>query len=170
METFLMVCGWTVFGLVILVAQVLNLIGLFGNWLILAAVACAWVITGFVHFSVLGLLILLVLAIVGEILETALAGYGAAKFGGGKGSVVAALVGCILGAIVGTPIVPILGTIIGACLGAFTAASLYEYIQMEKTVHQALWTGLGAAIGKIAGQFSKVLVGFAMLAVAAATF
>jgi uncharacterized protein YqgC (DUF456 family) len=165
-DTFLMVCGWTAFGIAIVVAQVLNVLGLFGNWLILAAVACAWVLTGFVHFDLVCLGILLVLAIVGEVLETALAAYGATKFGGGKGSAWAALAGCILGAIAGSPLLPVVGTLIGACIGAFVAAAIYEYIQMEKQVHQALWTGLGAAIGKIAGQMAKVFVGIAMLLVA----
>ena len=170
--TALAITGWSLFGLAVLVGLLLDLVGLFGNWIILAAVVIAWVATGFTHFGWIGLLIMVVLAVLGEVLETAAAGYGAAKFGGGRGSIIAALAGCLGGAVLFTPIipVPVVGTLIGACLGAFIAAALYEYIQMEKQMHQALWTGLGAALGKVAGLFAKLLVGFGMLTVAALTF
>ncbi len=129
------IAGWCVFALAILVGLCLDLVGLFGNWIILGAVALAWVLTG---------------------------------FGGSKGSMVAALVGCLLGAVAGTPLipVPVIGTLIGACLGAFVGAALYEYIKMERTHHEALWTGLGAALGKVGGVFAKLFCGIAMLIIA----
>jgi uncharacterized protein YqgC (DUF456 family) len=99
-----------------------------------------------------------------------LAGYGAKKFGGGKGSIIAALVGCLVGAVLGSPIFPIVGTLLGACFGAFFCAALYEYLQQEKEVRAALWTGVGAALGKVGGVMAKLLCGVGMLAVAAATF
>jgi uncharacterized protein len=170
MALFLAILGWTSFGIAILVGLVLDLVGLFGNWIILAAVALAWLATGFEHFTPLALVILLVLAVVGEVLEAVASGYGAAKFGGGKGSVVASVVGCILGAIVGTPVFLVIGTLVGACLGAFLAAALYEYIVMEKHPGKAAWTGFGAALGKVLGLFAKTLVGFIMLIVAALSF
>jgi len=172
MSLVLSILGWTCFGLGILAGLALDLVGLFGNWLILGTVAVAWVATGFEHFTPLGLIVMAVLAALGEVVEAMAASYGATKFGGGKGSAVAALIGCLAGAILGTPFIPIpiVGSIIGACLGAFIAAGLYEYIQMEKRAHQAAWTGLGAALGRIAGLFGKLFVGFAMLAVAALTF
>lgn len=170
--TILVAFGWIVFGVAILVGLALDLLGLFGNWIILAAMLGAWAFSGFTYFGWQGLALMVALAIAGEALETIAAGYGAKKFGGGKGSIVAALAGCILGAILFTPLIPIplVGTLIGACLGAFVGAALYEYIQMEKKVHQALWTGLGAALGKVAGVFAKLAMGFGMLIVAAMTF
>lgn len=162
------IAGWGLFGLAILIGLGLDLVGLFGNWIILGAVALAWLLTGFDHFGVFGLVFMLGFAVLGEILETALAGYGARKFGGSKGSMVAALVGCILGAIFGTPLIPIpiVGTLIGACVGSFVGAALYEYIQMERTHNEALWTGLGAALGKVGGVFAKLFCGVAMLIIA----
>ena len=170
MDTFLMIAGWSAFGLAALVGTALNLLGLFGNWIILLAVGAAWMLTGFEHFGWVGLLAMVGIAVLGEILEAALASVGAAKFGGGKGAAMASLVGCIVGAVVGTPWMPIVGTLIGACLGAFAAAALYEYLQMEKDMRQALWTGTGAALGKIAGFFAKTFLGFAMLMVAWLTY
>ncbi len=160
------IAGWSGFGLAILVGLGLDMVGLFGNWIILGASVIAWIATGFTHFGVWGLVFMTGFAVLGEILETAFAGYGAKKFGGSKGSIIAALVGCILGAIAGT-VIPILliGNLIGACLGAFVGAALYEYIKMEKRAGEAMWTGLGAAIGKVGGLFAKFFCGIAMLVV-----
>lgn len=170
--TILAVLGWIVFGLVIVVALLLDLVGLFGNWLILGAVTAAWAISGFSYFDGYTLVILVGLAILGEILETMAAGMGAAQFGGGKGSIVAAVIGCIFGAIVATPLIPIplVGTLIGACGGAFVAATAYELTRKEHGFEGSVRVGVGAALGKVAGLFAKTFVGFAMLGVAAWNF
>ena len=169
-DNALMATGWGLFGLAIVVGLGLDLVGLFGNWIILAAVALAWVASGFDHFGIVGLGFMAGFAVLGEILETALAGYGARKFGGSKGSMVAALVGCLVGAVVGSPILFIVGTLIGACFGAFAGAALYEYIKLEKKPGEAMWTGLGAALGKVGGVFAKLFCGMAMLVIAALTY
>jgi len=97
------------------------------------------------------------------------AGAGAAQFGGSKGSMLWAIIGCILGAILFTPLIPIpiVGTIIGACIGSFAGATLYEFLQAKKQLHTAAWVGMGAAMGKVAGMFAKTLIGVIMIAVAA---
>jgi uncharacterized protein len=168
--TLLMIAGWTAYGLAVLVSLVLDAVGLFGNWILLGATVIAWILTGFQHFGPWGLAIMAALAVLGEVLEVALAGYGARRFGGSKGSMVAALVGCLAGAVFGTPLFPIIGTLIGACLGAFLAAALYEYLQQDKEVRAALWTGLGAALGKVGGLLAKLICGLGMLLAAALTF
>ena len=170
MNLILSIVGWTVFAAAILVAMALNLVGLFGNWIILSAVALAGLAGGFTHFGGWTLPILLVLAIVAEVLEMAAAGVGAARFGGGRGAIIASLVGCLLGAAFGTTVFPIIGTLIGACLGAFLAAFLYEYLMTDKDVAQASRVGMGAALGKVAGLFAKTFIGVAMLIVAAWNF
>jgi len=170
METFLAVIGWSLFGLAIMTGLALDLVGLFGNWIILVAVACAWALTGFEHFGIWAIAAMAGLAVLGEVLETATAGYGARKSGGSKGSMVAAIVGCLAGAVVGTPWFPVVGTIAGACLGAFIGATSYEYLMMERSVSDAARTGLGAAMGKVAGMLAKVLIGLIMLAVAVWTY
>lgn len=172
LHVVLAVLGWGLFGIAIIAGLALDLLGLFGNWIILAAMVLAWVLTGFAHFGWLGIGIMLGLAVLGEVLETVAAGYGAKKFGGSKGSMLASLVGCLAGAILFTPIIPVplIGTLIGACLGAFIAAALWEYVRHEKKPGEALWTGLGAALGKVAGLFVKTAVGFGMLAAAVMTY
>ena len=167
MDDAVSIFGWSFFGLAIIVGLGLDMVGLFGNWIILGASVIAWIATGFDHFGIWGLVFMAGFAVLGEVLETAFAGYGAKKFGGSKGSIIAALVGCIAGAIAGTPLIPIplIGSLIGACLGAFIGAALYEYIKMEKKAGEAMWTGLGAALGKVGGLFAKLFCGIAMLVV-----
>lgn len=164
--------GWIVFGLVIVAGILLNIVGLFGNWLILLAIAAAAFISGFEHFSITILVILLVLAIVGEALEALASGVGAAKYGGSKGAMAASIVGCIVGAIVGTGLIPIpiVGTLIGACAGAFLGAAGFEYVRQNKDMEGAVQVGVGAALGKVAGLLVKSFIGFVMLAIAAWSF
>jgi uncharacterized protein len=169
-DTTLAVVGWVAFVLAILVGLVLDLLGLFGNWIIFAAIALAWLLTGFEHFGILCLLILLGLAVLGEVFETASASYGAARFGGSKGTMVSTLVGAIAGAILGSPWFPVVGTLLGALLGAFIGAALYEFVVNERHAKGAAWTGFGAALGKVAGVFAKLAVGFVMLLVALAMY
>ena len=170
MSVALAVLGWSLFALIVLAALLLDLLGLFGNWIILGAVGAAAAISGFDHFGGYTLVILLVLAIFGEVLEALAAGVGAAKYGGGKGAIAAALVGTLVGAIVGTPLFPIVGTIAGACVGAFSFATLYELFVSNRGLDSATRIGFGAAVGKIGGLFAKTFVGFAMLLVAFLNF
>jgi len=170
MTHILSMLGWTVFGIGIVIGLLLNTVGLFGNWVILGAIVLAWAATGLQHFSLIGILIMFLLACLGEVIEAATAAYGARRFGGSRGASLSAFFGGLFGAILGTPLMPIIGTLIGACLGSFAAAALYEYAQAEKSAGAASWTGLGAALGRVAGLVGKFAVGLLMLATAAATF
>lgn len=170
MSTVFAMIGWTLFGIAMLAGIALDVVGLFGNWIILAAAVIAWALTGFEHFGPWSLGILATLAVVGEVVETALAGYGAKKFGGSRGAMFAALAGCLLGALVGTPWFPPLGTLAGACLGSFVAATIYELTLQQKDPGEALWTGLGAALGKVGGLIGKLVTGLIMLVVIFASF
>jgi len=170
MSLFLAILGWTLFAVAIVVGLALDVLGLFGNWLILAAVTLAWLATGFEHFGPWALGVMLGLAVLGELLEASASGFGALRFGGSKGTMLAAIIGCFLGALAGTPVMPVVGTVAGACVGAFAGAALHEYINVERTARQSAWTGAGAALGKVAGMLAKTIVGFVMLLVAALSF
>ena len=170
MACVLGVVGWVCFGLAIIVGLLLNLVGLFGNWVILGAVGSAWVLTGFLHFGVWSMLGMLLLAVLGELLEMLAAGYGASRFGGGRGAAAASLAGCVAGAILATPWFPLIGTLAGAILGAFTGALVYEVLIGKKTAGASLRTGMGAALGRIGGTAAKLAVGFVMLVLAALTY
>jgi len=167
MSFVLAVLGWTILALGITAGLLLDLVGLFGNWIILGTAAAVWLCTGFHHFGAWSLLSLAALALLGDILEMIAAGYGARKFGGGKGAIFASLVGCIVGAIVGTPWFPVVGTLLGACAGAFAGAALYELLITGKTAGASIQTGVGAALGRIGGVIAKLAIGLAMLGVMA---
>ena len=170
MSVVLAVMGWTFFAIGIVAGLALDLVGLFGNWVILGTAAAAWLCTGFEHFGIWTLVSMTVLALLGEALEMIAAGYGAKKFGGGKGAMLASLVGCIVGAIVGTPWFPVVGTLIGAIAGAFAGAALYELLIAGKTGGASLKTGVGAALGRLGGVAAKVAIGLAMLLVLALNY
>ncbi len=170
MGVLLAVIGWTLFGLAIVAGLLLDLVGLFGNWVILAAVAAAWALTGFEYFTLWALVIMAALAALGEVLEALAAAYGAARFGGGKGAALAALAGGIAGGVAGTPVFPLVGTLLGACLGAFAGAALFELLITKRAPGASLQTGVGAALGRMGGVLAKLSVGLAMLAVAALSF
>ncbi len=162
MSLALEVFGWLMFSLALLVGLALDLLGLFGNWIILAAVILAYAFSGFEHFGIPSIIVLFFLAAAGEIIEALASAYGAKRFGGVKGTMVAALVGTIVGAIVGTP-VPIVGSLIGACAGAFIGAVSYEYVVRRREMGSSMKAGFGAAAGKIGGVFAKLFVGLVMI-------
>ena len=170
MEILLAILGWTGFVLAIIVGLALDVVGLFGNWIILLAVVIAWVATGFAHFSVTGLVIMAVLAALGELIEFLASSLGAAKFGASKGAMVSALVGCIAGAIVGAPFLLLIGAVVGAVAGAFVGAAGYEILMSKKDYDSAMRIGIGAAIGKLGGMFAKLAMGGLMVIVGALTF
>jgi uncharacterized protein YqgC (DUF456 family) len=169
-EAVLAVIGWICYALALVAGLLLDFVGLFGNWLILGATAVAWLATGREHFSLWGLGVMLLFAILGEALEAVFAAFGARRFGGTRGTGVSAIIGAFAGAIFGSPLMPVVGTLIGACAGAFVAALLYELLRMRKQLGQAAWTGLGAAIGRILGVFGKLFAGVMMLVAAALSF
>lgn len=170
MDTMLEILGWSAFGLAIVVGLILNLVGFFGNWVIVAAVSLAYLATGREHFGLWGIAAMIVFGLIGEVIEFLMAGFGAKRFGGSKGSMWAALAGCIIGAIVGSPFLLLIGSLVGACVGAFIAAALWEYLRHEKAIEDSLWTGLGASLGKIGGIAAKFGCGVAILLIALFTY
>lgn len=170
MATFFIVFGWICFVLVIIAGLALDLVGLFGNWVILAALVVVWIATGFDHFGPVSLVLLVCLALLGEAVEALAAAAGARKFGATKGAMVAAIAGCIAGSVIGTGFMPIVGTLAGACFGAFAAAVVYQYAVTRNKTQEALWTGFGAALGMVTGLFAKFMIGLVMLIVAAVAY
>lgn len=171
MGTALAILGWSIFGLAILLGLALDVVGLFGNVLIWCAVASAWFLSGQEYFSLTVVLILAGLVVLGEVLEMVSSAYGAKRYGGGKGAMLAALVGCLVGAVLGTAIpLPILGNLIGACVGGFVGAFSYEFLVQQRSRQDAMQVGVGATLGKLGGIFAKMIVGVVMVIIMAFTF
>ena len=158
----------------LLVAWLLTVLGMPGNWLMVAAASLyAWLVPEDAATAIGWAVVLTVaiLAVVGELLE-ALAGFlGAAKAGGSRRSAVLALLGSMVGGMVGIAVglpIPLVGPLaaavlaagLGALLGAI-AGELWKGRKMGKS-----WqVGKGAFWGRLLGTLAKALIGSIMLVV-----
>ena len=137
-------------------------LGLPGLWLILLGILAYGWLTDFETLSVGFLLLVMALAIVGEVVEAWLGFRFARRYGGSKRAGWGALLGGLIGAIIGVP-VPIIGSVIGAFLGSFAGAALLEYT-IERRTDVAARAGWGAVLGRAAAAATKMALGLVMLA------
>ncbi len=157
----------------------LNLIGLPGLWLMVAAHGLyAWLdqadLAGWESA-----IALLLLALLAELLEFLAGAAGSKAAGGSLRSTLGAVVGGIIGAIVGVilvPVVPVLNAILGACVGSFIGAAALEASKASQTVETRLdfygrlnRVGRGAFWGRLWGVVLKSAVGLIMLIVSMVT-
>ncbi len=160
------VLGWVVLGVVFVAALVLDVLGLFGNWVIFIGITTAGAVTGFDLYPWWILIILLLLAIVGEVLEALSGWMGARHIGGSSVGVLPPLIGALGGAVLGTIVIPIpiIGSLIGAFVGVFVGVFLYENQKHRRDVQASAMAGLGATVGRIGGAAAKVCIGILMIA------
>jgi uncharacterized protein YqgC (DUF456 family) len=150
---------------VLLTGLLLNLFSLPGNWLMLLAVAgYAW-LTGWRHVGWISLVVLLVVAIAGEVVEFYAAGAGAKKAGGTIWGVIGALLGGLVGSLLLTGLVPIpiIGTLIGLIAGTFLGALGAELLLGKGEVRSSAVIGVGAAKGRFYGTLWKLAFGVVIL-------
>ena len=151
----------------------LVLFGLPGNWLIIiSTMLFAWRYAEAGVFSGWTLVVITVLASLGEVVEFLAAATGAKSSGASLLGSAAAIAGAVIGAAVGTFSIPIplIGTLIGACCGAAIAASAVGLIKGDKA-DEFLRHGIGAGTGEFLGITSKLALGVLIwLIVAVAVF
>jgi uncharacterized protein YqgC (DUF456 family) len=147
--------------LLLLVACLAGLVlipfGLPGLWvMILGIVGYGW-LTDFRTVS-LGLLVLVIaLAVVGEVIEAWLGFQFAKRYCGSSRAGWGALLGGLVGAVVGVP-VPLVGSVIGGFVGAFVGAALFVYSRARRT-GAAAGAGWGAVLGRAAAAAAKMALG-----------
>lgn len=109
--------------------------------------------------SIWTLIALLILAIVGEIVETFSSVVTSRKIQSSKRSMVMGILGGIAGAILGTSLIPIplLGTLIGACVGAGLCAMLGDR-WAGRNWDEVKLAGQAAAKGRLLGTVGKVII------------
>lgn len=132
-----------------------------GNWLMVMMTALfAWWRWEDGIFGIAVLVVVAVLAFVGEIIEFFAGAGSAKKAGAGWGGALAAIGGMACGAIVGTFMIPIpiLGTLLGACLGAGLATWSVERMS-GKERDKSVKSGVGAGVGVFVGTTTKFLIG-----------
>lgn len=140
----------------------LNILSLPGNWVaVILLVLWAWLAppTG---ISVLYLIVIIVLALAGEVLEFLLQLRGAKKYGSSSKGTFAGLVGAFIGALLGAPILFGLGALPGALLGAFVGCLIMELIG-GRPIAEAKRAAWGALTGKFSGIILKITIGLTIL-------
>ena len=140
-------------------------LGLPGLWVMIGALLIYGWLTDFRSLSVALIVIVLALALSGEIIETWLGFRFAKRYGGSSRSGWGALLGGIVGAIVGVP-VPVIGSVIGAFLGSFIGAALFEY-SASRQLEVATRAGWGSVVGRAAAAAAKIGLGVIIAVIAA---
>jgi len=147
----------------------LVLLGLPGNWLMVASTAfVAWLFWDQGMFSRWTLLALVGIAVLGELLEFVAGAVGTKQAGGSRSGAFGALLGGVIGAIAGTFVIPlpVFGSLMGACGGAFCGALAME-LAGGRDLEPAVRSGMGAGIGRFFGTVAKLAVGIVIWLVAA---
>jgi len=155
-----------------LAALVLTLVGLPGNWLIVVAAAAyaMWIPPDSrVAIGWPAVVLLLVLAALGELVESLAGVLGAATVGGTRRGAALALAGSIVGGFVGLFVgipIPVVGSLIAAVLfaglGALAGAMLGE--RWAGRSLKASWhVGKAAFGGRVVGTLVKAMIGLGMV-------
>jgi len=141
-----------------------HVFGLPGNFIILgASILLAWY-GGFHNVTVTVIIVLIALALLGELVEFVLGIYGAKKYKSSNKAIAGSIVFGIAGAVLGLPFLVGIGAVIGAFIGAFVGAFLVDLF-IQKDIDSAVRSGWGAFIGRVGGTVSKAALGMAMIVI-----
>ena len=138
--------------------------GLPGTWVQVLGVAAYGARTDVRPVGGVTIAFVLGLAAVGEVVEFALGGRYARKYGGSRRAAWGAILGGRVGAFVGVPIF-LIGSVIGAFIGAFAGAALME-LTRSPDARAALRVGWGAFVGRMVAVAVKSAIAVAIAAVA----
>jgi len=163
---------------ILVVSWLLTLLGLPGNWLIVAATAAHAYLVPAGSSTAIGwkvVVALLVLATLGEIVELLAGAAGTTRAGGSKRGALLALVGSVVGGLVGICIglpIPLVGPIVAAVLfaglGAMAGAILGES-WAGQNLRESWQIGRSAFWGRLAGTLAKITIGAVMIVIVMVT-
>ena len=158
--------------LVLVISLGLNASGAPGNWIMLVfASFYSWLMPNEspYDFGIFIILIVLIFAIIGEVLEFFTGAISTKKAGGTKRgmwfSVIGSIIGSLAGIFVGIPI-PIIGSLIAALLFSGAGALLGAYYgeKVEGKNSKDAWkVGISSFTGRILGSLFKIICGFIAL-------
>jgi uncharacterized protein YqgC (DUF456 family) len=166
---------WLGFVVTLIVCWGLTLIGLPGNWLIVAVTAMAvWLTPADSRLAISPAvwIVLLLLATAGEALELAAGSTAANRVGGTRRGAVGAIIGAFLGAIAGAAVglpIPVIGSAIAAILGGAAGAlagALVGELHGGRDLAASLRVGHAAFWGRLVGTLSKAALGGVMVVIA----
>ncbi len=154
--------GFVLWALVLIIASLFVYLGLGGSFIVLGLAVNHAVATGFDPLTGPWLLILLGLALLGELLEFVIGTFFVAQKGASKAGVIAAFVGGLVGALVGNSVVPVIGAVIGSFGGAFAGAVFGEY-QRYQRLEPSLRVGGYAFLGRVLAMGVKHVIALVMV-------
>jgi uncharacterized protein YqgC (DUF456 family) len=162
---------------VLLASWMLTLLGMPGNWLMVAATATYVYFVPTESSAAIGwkvVVALLVLAVLGEVVELVTGAVGVAKAGGSRRGALMALAGSAIGSIVGIFVglpIPLIGSIVAvvlfAGLGAMAGAILGE-TWAGRDANTSWRIAKLAFWGRLLGTLGKIILGAMMIAIVVA--
>lgn len=145
----------------------LNILSLPANWLILGLIAIwHFVFPMAGNYNLWFWILVIGLAVIGEVLETALQLMKAKRYGSSSSGTWAGLVGGIIGAIMLAPLFWGIGALIGALAGAWLACFGIELLRGRPT-DEALDAAFGTLLGRLLGTLCKIGTGAVIIAITA---
>ncbi len=137
-------------------------LGLPGLWLMLGATFAYYLAVPGGPVGVVTLLVVGVLVVAAEVVEFAVAGRYARKYGGSRRAAWGAILGGVVGAFVGVP-VPVIGSMVGAFAGAFGGALVAEMTVSRARRGEPVQVATGALVGRAVAAALKVGFGLAIV-------
>ena len=165
MEVMADIGQWSWFllwALLLVFASLFVYLGLGGNFIIIGLALVHALLTGFDPITWQLLLVLLGIALLGELIEFVVGTFYVARQGASRAGVVGAFLGGLLGAILGNSALPVIGAVLGSFAGAFGGAVLGEYLHRER-MEPSLRVGGHAFVGRLLAIFIKHALGLVMV-------
>jgi uncharacterized protein YqgC (DUF456 family) len=156
--------GLVLFYILLFSLYVTIFLGIPGGWIALAAIVIFDLATGFSTVGWVLIVVMIAIAVLGEIVESFFGLVYVAQRGATKWGVLGAFVGGLAGAVGGGFVLPFIGSILLGLAGAFAGAVLFEYLYY-RSMDRALQTGFSAFIGKLAAMFVKFALGLVVLGI-----
>jgi len=149
--------GMVAFIGVLLLGIISPFFGLPGTFIILADALIYGLVTRFQKITVWFLILLLGLAVAGEIFEFFSNIFGAKHYGASRLGLIGAFLGGLIGIFLGNYLFPVIGPLLGGLAGGFLGAFLFELFRKEGP-RRAITAGLGAFLGRVAAIAAKVFI------------
>jgi uncharacterized protein YqgC (DUF456 family) len=156
--------GLVAFYVLLFVLNICIFLGIPGGWIALGVILIYDLVTGLSTVGWKWLVVMAVVLVVGEVIESLLGLVYVAHKGATRWGVLGAFLGGLAGAIWGSFIMPFIGSVIFGLAGAFAFAVLFEYLYY-RSLDRALQTGFFAFIGKLSAMFVKLMLSLCNLAV-----
>lgn len=137
-------------------------LGLPGNWILVAVALVVAISSRFTTMTWAYLLVCAGLAVLGELIESALGAIVVIRRGGTWWGVLGSVVGGLVGAVAGAGVAPPVGAVLFGFVGAFGGAVAGELVT-QRRLEPALRIGFWSFVGRMAAVTIKLAMGFAIL-------